>query len=73
MCLFIQAQFQLGSYIHACTNETHSVANLQDLVPTLAGLNVTSTNQPKEGLSFVDSLENVAQIVANAACRVGSQ
>ena len=24
------------SCIHACTNETHSVANLQDLIPTLA-------------------------------------
>ena len=26
----------LASYIHACTNETHSIANLQDLIPTLA-------------------------------------
>ena len=26
----------LASYIHACTNETHSVAYLQDLIPTLA-------------------------------------
>ena len=23
LCLFIQTQFYLGSYIHACTNETH--------------------------------------------------
>ena len=36
--LFMQAQFQLGSYIHACTNETHSLANLQDLIPSMAGL-----------------------------------
>ena len=28
LCLFMQTQFQLGSYIHACTNETHSLANL---------------------------------------------
>ena len=26
----------LVSYIHACTNETHFIANLQDLIPTLA-------------------------------------
>ena len=26
----------LASCIHTCTNETHSVANLQDLIPTLA-------------------------------------
>ena len=39
-CLFIQAQFQLvASYIHACTNETHSIANLQDLIPTYFGSN----------------------------------
>ena len=36
--LFMQAQFQLGSYIHACTKEIHSLANLQDLIPTLASL-----------------------------------
>ena len=24
--------------IHACTNETYSLANTQDLIPTLAGL-----------------------------------
>ena len=34
LCLFMQTQFQLVSYLH--TNETHSVANLQDLIPTLA-------------------------------------
>ena len=30
LCLFMQTQFQLGSYNHTCTNETHSLANLQD-------------------------------------------
>ena len=35
LCLFMQTQF-LVSCIHTCTNETHSVANLQDLIPTLA-------------------------------------
>ena len=34
----MQTQFQLGSYIHACTNETHSLANLQDLIPNLAAI-----------------------------------
>ena len=24
-------------YTHACINEPHSIANLQDLIPTLAG------------------------------------
>ena len=34
----MQAQFQAGnySYIHACTNETHFLVNLQNLIPTLA-------------------------------------
>ena len=38
LCPFMQTQFQLGSYIHACTNETHVLANLQDVIPTLASL-----------------------------------
>ena len=32
----------LASYIHTCTNETHSVAYLQDLIPTLASKYVLS-------------------------------
>ena len=36
LCPFMQTQFQLGSYIHACTNETRVLANLQDVIPTLA-------------------------------------
>ena len=28
----------VDSYNHACTNEMHSIANLQDLIPTLASL-----------------------------------
>ena len=39
--------FQLGSYIHGITNEAHSLANLQDLIPTLAGINIRNTYQPK--------------------------
>ena len=33
-----QIQLQLGSYIHAHANETHPPADLQDLIPTLAGV-----------------------------------
>ena len=40
----MQTQFQLGSYIHASTNETHSVANLQDLIPTKTGIIMSNTN-----------------------------
>ena len=29
LCLIMQPQFQLGRYIYACTNETHSLAHLQ--------------------------------------------
>ena len=28
----------VASYIHACTNETHLIISLQDLIPTLASL-----------------------------------
>ena len=44
LCLFMQTQFQLCSYIHTCTNETHLLANLQDLIPTLAGIIIGNTN-----------------------------
>ena len=39
MCMFMETQFQLGSYIHVCTNETHFIANLQDIITTLAAYN----------------------------------
>ena len=46
LCLFIQTHFQFVSYsyIRACTNETHSVANLLDLIPTLAANIIGNTN-----------------------------
>ena len=34
----------LASCIHTCTNETHFVANLQDLIPTLAAIIIGNTN-----------------------------
>ena len=34
--VYSSIQLQLGSYIHTCINETHSLAPLQDLIPTLA-------------------------------------
>ena len=34
----------LASCIHTCTNETHSVENLQDLIPTLAAIIIGNAN-----------------------------
>ena len=34
----------LASLIHTWTNETHSVVNLQDLIPTLAAIIISNTN-----------------------------
>ena len=62
LCLFMQTQFQLGSYIHVCANETHSIANLRDLMPTLAGIIISNTNQPKYGLNLVYLVENVCYL-----------
>ena len=44
--------------MHVCTNETHSLTNLQDLLPTKAGIIISNTNQPSLGLNLVDLLEN---------------
>ena len=55
----MQTQLQLGRYIHVCINETQSPANVQDLIPTLAGIIISSTIQPKWGLNLVDLLEMV--------------
>ena len=51
----MQTQFQLGRYIHACTNGTHS-RNLQDVIPTLAGIirsRIKSCRFARECVSFV--------------------
>ena len=58
-CLIIQTQFQLGRCIRACTNEIYSLANLQDLILTLAGIIISNANKPKQGLNLVDLLEYV--------------
>ena len=86
----------LASCIYTCTNETHSVASLQDLIPTLAAIIIGNTNLlakavrikscrfATECVSFVHvwmqlanrlelCLHEHTQIVASAACRVGSQ
>ena len=44
-------------------NETHSLTNLQDLIPTLAGIIIGNTNYLKWGLDIVDLLENVFNLV----------
>ena len=36
VCSYKHNSSWVASHIHACTNETHSLANLQDLIPTLA-------------------------------------
>ena len=36
LCLCMQTQFQLGSYVYPCTNKMHPLVNLQDIFPTLA-------------------------------------
>ena len=43
--------------MHVCINETHSLGNLQDLIPTLAGIIISSTIQ---GLNLIDLLECVS-------------
>ena len=48
----MQTQLQLGRYIHVCINETHSLANLQDLIPTLAGIIIRRTIQPLYGAFY---------------------
>ena len=56
----MQAQFQLGSCIQTCTNEAHSLENLQDLIPTLGSLCCLRIFiAAKVGINLVDLLENV--------------
>ena len=45
--VIIKGIYRVTLPIKTHTNETHSLANLQDLIPTLAGIFVTSTNQSK--------------------------
>ena len=43
----------------------HSLAHLQDSIPTLAGIfYIYNLYQPKEGLNLVDVLENVSFVHA---------
>ena len=43
VCSCKQNSSWVVSYIHACTNETHSIANLQDLIPTLTAIIIGNT------------------------------
>ena len=52
----MQTQLQLGRYVHVCINETHSLANLQDLIPTLvipAEVGIKSCRFARECASFM--------------------
>ena len=95
VCLCKHNSSWLASCIHTCTNETHSAANLQDLIPSLAAIIIGNTNLlakvgikscrfATECVSFVHvwmqlanqlelCLHKQTQIVASAACKVGSQ
>ena len=52
-------QFQLGSYIHVCTNEIHSLASLHNFISVLAGLCCYKFAYESRDLNLVDLLENV--------------
>ena len=62
-CMHVSAELQLDSYIHTCTNETYSLAPLQDLIPTLANnilakhhdaeVGIKSCRGARENVSFV--------------------
>ena len=59
LSLFIQTQFQLGSYIHAYTNKTDSlVANLQGFILPIimpAKVGIKSCRFARKRASFVDA------------------
>ena len=57
--LFVSVHANTTSYIHACTNEIYSLANLQDLIPTLPAITIGNTNQPKQGINLVGLLQHV--------------
>ena len=38
VCSYKHNSSWIASYIHACTNETCSIANIQDLIPTLLAI-----------------------------------
>ena len=74
----------VASQIHACTNETHFIANLQDSIPTLASITKGNTTQLKllqnvfylcmDGSSQLPSWNYACmntQILASTACREG--
>ena len=52
-CKYNSSWVYIVTSMHACTNETYSLAILLHLIQTLAG----NTIQPKYGLNFEDLLE----------------
>ena len=66
-CVCSSIELQLGSYIHTCTNETFSLAPLQDLIPTLASMlfakvGIKSCRGARENVSFVHVYTVVTQL-----------
>ena len=58
-CVCSSIELQLGSYIHTCTNETHSLALLQDLILILTKTTFIAIHHDTKGLNLVEVLENV--------------
>ena len=56
----MQTQFQLDNYIDALINETHFLANLQDLISTLTSLCYMAV---KVGIKSCRFAENVCSFV----------
>ena len=51
VCSYKHNSRWLASYIHASTNEIHSMANLQDLIPTLTAKIIgNTTTRAKVGI-----------------------
>ena len=55
----VKAKIYYPRYIYVYKNIKHSLAHLQDLIPTVADIKyICKTHQPKWGLNLVDVLEH---------------
>ena len=54
VCSSIQLQLGIATHIHTCTNETHSLAPLQDLIPTLA-TNIQTNTSCSQSIGIIKS------------------
>ena len=64
LCVYIQTQFQLAIYIQASTNEVRSLVNIQDIIPTFAGLHLLIIFMPaKVGIKSCKCTRECASFV----------